>query len=274
MQNFSRTQWGLLPEARLKPAPAFNHVMLDLFGSYTVRGEVQKRTSGKAYGVMFTELAMRAVHIEAVFGYDTSNFPMALGRFASLRGWPEMIYSDPSSQLVGAERELKEAWKRIVRESLQRYSVQNGSTWVFGPADSPWHQGAVESLIKATKRAIHFSVSNQCLSVPEFLITCCGVSNVLNERPIGVKPSMDSTINVLTPNSLLLGRATASNPLGWQPYETNIATSYHLIQSVVEDFWKRWTELCVPALVVQRKWHTARRNLCPGDVVTVADKNT
>ena len=43
---------------------------------------------------------------------------------------------------------------------------------------------------------------------------------------------------------------------------------------MVEDFWKRWTELYAPALVVQRKWHTATRNLCPGDVVIVADKNT
>ena len=248
--------------------------MLDLFGPYTVRGEVQKRTSGKANGVMFTDLAMRAVHIEAVFGYDTGNFLLALSRFASLRGWPEMIYSDPGSQLVGAERELKEAWQRIDRESLQRDSVQNGSTWVFGPADSPWHQGAVESLIKVAKRAIHFSVSNQRLSVPEFLTVCCEVSNLLNERPIGVKPSVNSTINVLTPNSLLHGRATAANPLGWQPYETSIATRYHLVQSVVEDFWKRWTELYAPALVVQRKWHTASRNLRPGDVVIVADKNT
>ena len=92
---------------------------------------------------------MRAVHIEAVFGYITSNFLMALRRFASLHGWPEKIYSEPGSQLVGAERELKEAWPRINRECLQRDSAQNGSTWVFGPANSPWHQGAVESLIHA-----------------------------------------------------------------------------------------------------------------------------
>ena len=118
---------------------SFNHVMLDLFGPYTVRGEVQKHTSGKAYGVMFTDLAMRAEHIKAVFGYDTSNFLMALSRFASLRGWPEKIYSDPGSQLVGAERELKEAWQRIDRELIQRDSAQNGFTWEFGPADSPWH---------------------------------------------------------------------------------------------------------------------------------------
>ena len=97
-------QMGLLPDARLKQYPAFNHVMLDLFGPYSVRGEVQKRTSGKAYGVLFTDLVMRSVHIEVVFGYDSESFLMALTRFVSVRGLPEIIYSDPGSQVVGAER--------------------------------------------------------------------------------------------------------------------------------------------------------------------------
>ena len=57
--KFLEQPMGLLPEARLRPAPTFNHAMLVLFGPYTVRGEVQKRTSGKAYGVMFTNLAMQ-----------------------------------------------------------------------------------------------------------------------------------------------------------------------------------------------------------------------
>ena len=62
--NFLGLLMELLAEARLKPVPAFNHIMLDLFGPYMVRCEVQNRTSGKAYGVMFTDLAMRAVYIE------------------------------------------------------------------------------------------------------------------------------------------------------------------------------------------------------------------
>ena len=147
---------------------------------------------------------------------------MALRRFASLRGLPEKIFSDPGSQLVGAERELKEDWQRINCDVLQRNSVLNGTTWVFGPADSLWHQGAVESLIKEAKHAIHFSVSNQRLSVPEFLTVCSEVSSLLNEHPIDTKLSTDSTTNILTPNSLLLGRATALIPLEWQPYDTTI----------------------------------------------------
>ena len=45
--NFLERQMGLLPEARLKPATAFNHIMLDLFGPYMVRHEVEKRTRAK-----------------------------------------------------------------------------------------------------------------------------------------------------------------------------------------------------------------------------------
>ena len=97
---------GRLPNARLTQAPPFTYTMIDLFGPYAVRGEVQKRTSGKAYGVIFTDLVSRAVHIEAVYGYDTPSFLLALSRFASVRGWPQFIYSDPGSQLIGAEKEV------------------------------------------------------------------------------------------------------------------------------------------------------------------------
>ena len=145
-------EMGQLPEARLKPAPSFTHVILDLFGPYVVRGEVQKRTSGKAYGVLFTDLVVGAVHIEALYGYDTPSFLMALNRFASIRGWPSTIniYSDPGSQLVGADRELKEAWDRIDCESLHKEGAQKGLTWLFGPADSPWNQGKLTSNSECT----------------------------------------------------------------------------------------------------------------------------
>lgn len=77
---------GGFPTDRLKPALPFSRVMLDLFGPYQVKGEVQKRTSGKVYGVLFTDLASRAVHIETSVGYDTGSFMQALRRFNKLKG--------------------------------------------------------------------------------------------------------------------------------------------------------------------------------------------
>ena len=98
---------GSLPIERITPSPPFNFSMLDLFGPYLIRGEVQKRISGKVWGVLFTDMVARAVHIEAIYGCDTESFLLALRRFVSVRGWPQKLYSDPGSQLVSAEKELK-----------------------------------------------------------------------------------------------------------------------------------------------------------------------
>ena len=269
-----KQQMGLLPVARLKPGPAFNQVMLDIFGPYKVRGEVQKRITGKAYGVIFTDLTMRAVHIEAVFGCDTTSFLIAFNRFVSIRAYPATIYSDPGAQLVGASNELKETWSKLDKDAIRRKGTENGLSWVFGPADSPWHQGAVESLVKSAKRAIDITIHNQRLSVPEILTLFYEVANVMNERPIGSLPGADSELNMLTPNSLLLGRATAINPGGWQPEEASNVSRFNLIQNLADVFWKHWTELCAPSLVVHPRWHTSQRNLKPGDVVLVFDDSS
>ena len=136
----------------------------------------------------------------------------------SVYGRRKLTVTEVLNLWVRRSRELKEAWKKIDwlevitdREAPHRMI---GSTWAFGPADTPWYKKAVESLTKEAKCSIHFSVSNQGLSVHEFLTVCNEVSNLMNEPPIGVKPSEDSIINVLTPNSLLLGWATASMPPG------------------------------------------------------------
>ena len=267
-----KQQMGPLPKERLRPSPPFNSTMVDLFGPFLVRGEVQKRTSGKAYGVIFTDLYSRAVHIEAVFGYDTHSFILALVRFASIRGWPEKLYSDPGTQLVGAEKELGEMWKMIRSESVYKRSTENGTQWTFGPADSPWHQGAVESLVKSAKRCFKLAINSQRVSPAEFATLCAETANILNERPIGVLPSTDSEINVLTPNCLLLGRTQAANPGGWSTCSSS-KSRLDLIVTISETFWKHWSELYAPTLMRQIKWYKPQRDLRPGDVVAIADQN-
>lgn len=261
---------GNLPTERLSPSPPFNRVMLDIFGPYLVRGEVQKRISQKAYGVIFTDLYSRAVHIEPVYGYDTASFMLALLRFTSIRGWPAKIYSDPGSQLVAAERELSQAWSSMDKAEIHRTSTENGTTWTLSPADSPWRQGAVEALIKSTKRCFSFSMCNHRLSPSEFNTVCYQVSNTLNERPIGRCGGHDSDISVLTPNLLLLGRTGTSNP--GNLYETNSYRS-SLVSSVYNVFWKRWCELYAPTIIRQYKWFESSPNLRPDDIVVVCDQN-
>jgi hypothetical protein len=156
---------GRLPETRLKPAtpppPLFTYTILDLFGPYLVRGEVQKRASGKAYGVIFTDLVSRAVNSHRIglwIRYNlVSHGPQSVCKYSWLAWihlqWPRFTANRSRER---AQRSLAENCSRRV---AQKRLHKNGLTWIFGPADSPWHQGAVESLVKAAKRAIVFAIS-------------------------------------------------------------------------------------------------------------------
>ena len=102
---------------------------------------------------------------------------------------------------------------------------------------------------------------------------CRKAANLINERPLGLLPSLDSEINVLTPNCPLLGRATASNPSGWQPGNLSLKTHYNLLTATGDIFWKHWIEYFAPTLVYRPKWFDKKHNLQPGDIVLVADNN-
>ena len=56
-------QMGLLPECRLKPAPAWYTTYLDFCGPFITRGETNKHTRGKAYGLIFSCSVSRAVYL-------------------------------------------------------------------------------------------------------------------------------------------------------------------------------------------------------------------
>ena len=67
-----------LPIERLQPSPAFFHTSADLFGPFSIRDIVKKRTFGKGYGVIFTCLYSRAEQLELAEGYDTKSFMLVL----------------------------------------------------------------------------------------------------------------------------------------------------------------------------------------------------
>ena len=66
-------------------------------------------------------------------------------RFASIRGWTNLVYSDPGSQLVNADKELKQTWREVDERAVLKCSTDQGYQWIFGPANSPCYQGAAEA---------------------------------------------------------------------------------------------------------------------------------
>ena len=117
---------GPLPNVRINPAPAWSAVSLDLFGPFVIRGEVNKRSRGKAYGLIINCLLTRAVHIDATPDYSTDSFLQALRRFMSFRGTPLEIFSDPGSQLQGAAKSLNPAVMDFNQQQLKEFGMKNG----------------------------------------------------------------------------------------------------------------------------------------------------
>ena len=100
------------------------------------------------------------------------------------------------------------------------------------------------------------------------------VANMMNERPIGMKPGCTLDLGTyLCPNDLLLGRTSARCPPGCYDLNTNAKGRLAFIQNIVDSFWRKWQRDYFPTLVVRQKWHVARRNMRVGDIVLVQDSN-
>ncbi len=55
-------------------------------------------------------------------------------------------------------------------------------------SDAPWQNGVSEALIKSVKRALNVSIGENMSSFAGLQTVLFEVANLLNERPIGLKP--------------------------------------------------------------------------------------
>ena len=76
----------------------------------------------------------------------------------TIRGSPQKIFSDNGTNLLGASNELKRIIKDLNWEEIRDYGLEQGTEWIFSPADAPWYNGATEALVKSTKRALNAMV--------------------------------------------------------------------------------------------------------------------
>ena len=146
-------QMADLPVARLAHSTnPFSHCGLDYFGPMTV---TIGRRREKRWGVLFTCLTMRAVHLEIADSLSADSAIMAIQRMTARRGQPSVFYSDNGTNIRGACEELKQAIAATDKEKLEAYGTKVGSKWSFIPPAAPHMGGAWESLVKSVKRALN-----------------------------------------------------------------------------------------------------------------------
>ena len=268
-----------LPPDRAEIGPPFTNVGFDVFGPWTVQ---TRRTRGgaadsKRWGLVFTCLASRAIHIELLETMDASSFICALRRFFSIRGPATRLRCDRGSNFVRGKSELDEALAEMDKKSVERYLSEQGCEWQFNPPHASHFGGAWERQIGTIRRildAMLVETGAQKLT-HELLVTLMSeVAAIVNSRPITAIPSDTDEPLPLTPSTLLTQKTRPLGPLPGKFVSQDLYARrrWRKVQYLAEQFWIRWRREYIQNLQVKTKWNRDHRNLAVDDIVLMKDE--
>ena len=260
-----------LPNTRVLPTPAWTFTSLDLFGPLEHADMVRKRLKEKCWGVLFTCRVSRAVHLDLTQGYDTDSLLQAIRRFMSLRGAPKEFLADQGSQMIACSKEIAGVLELIDWSVVEGWCTKRTIAWKFVPPQAQHMNGVTESLIRSTKHILKTTLDGKRLTYAETQTVLYEAAQVMNCRPLGnfSRPGSDPLDGgPITPNHLLLGRATTCIP---EQKFTNVSNTKRIkfLQTCVQEFWSKWKTVVFHSLVPQYKWHRTQRNLQVKDIVLV-----
>ena len=108
----------------------------------------------KRWGVIFTCLTVRAVHLEVAHTLSTGSCIAAVRRFIARRGVPREIISDCGTNFVGTARELRDAIAGVDHEALMTEFCSPELKWTFNPPEAPHFGGCWERLVRSVKKVL------------------------------------------------------------------------------------------------------------------------
>ena len=267
-----------LPADRLEPAPPFTYCAVDYFGPWYVK---EGRRELKRYGVLFTCLVSRAVHLEVAHSLDTDSFLNAYRRFVSRRGPVRHIRSDQGTNFVGAKNELDICRKQLAHDKLRAEMLKENCDWIDFKMNVPQasHMGGVWERQIRTVRNIMTSLlyqhGNQ-LDDESLSTFMTEAEAIINSRPLTVNDQNNSEcLEPLTPNHLLTMKTKVVLPPPgiFQKVDMYCRKRWRRVQYLANEFWNRWKREYVQSLQVRSKWVNPKRSFQIDDVVLVKDEN-
>lgn len=264
---------GCLPLARVahhhRP---FSFCGIDLFGPMEV---TVGRRKEKRYGVLFTCLTVRAVHVELVGSLTTDALIMALRRMAARRGWPRHVYCDNGTNLRGADKELLKSMHEMNNDVLKAEVANNEMEFHFIPPLSPHWGGAWERLIRSVKTTLKVVLKERAPRDEVLITLLAEVENIVNSRPLSHVSVEPGTVESLTPNHFLLGSSSNLPVIGeFNDSDLFLRKQWRKAQRLADLFWRRWVKEVLPQLIPRKKWNEEQKPLQVGDLVLVVDPDS
>ncbi|KRX86446.1 hypothetical protein T4E_10538 [Trichinella pseudospiralis] len=269
-----------LPSSRVVEAAAFAHTGMDFAGPLLIR--VGKRATSKCYVCLFTCMASRAVHLELVPQMTTARVMQALRRFIARRGRPETIQSDNFRSFKAAASELRQLWRHVDVDRVQRELVGHRIHWKFITERAPWMGGYWERLVRSIKESLRKILGKALLDEEELRTTLCEVEASLNARPLTFVGEEDHESHPLSPFQLLTGRAYVDFPAieahdpEWQPVERGATQWNHrwrYRQQLLARWWRSWRREYLSELMQRQKWRSSPAGPEVNDLVLILEDN-
>ena len=202
---FGAQKMADLPGERDTPdKPLFTFVGVDYFCPFWVK---RARSQVKRYGVLFTCLTTRAIHLEVAQSMDSDSFVHSMRRFIARRGVPEVMRSDNGSNVVGGNKELREAISKWNESQIHEFLLQRNIKWLFNPPLGSLFGEVWEQCIRIVRKILVALMKEQPLDDQGLTTLMCEVESVVNVLPLTELPDDPSDSEALTPNHLLLLRS-------------------------------------------------------------------
>ena len=268
-----------LPEDRLTPSEPFTYSGVDLFGPFYVK---ERRSVLKRWGVMFTCLASRSVHIETVNSLSTDSFLNAYRRFVGRRGPIRTLRCDRGTNFVGGKAAMEAALKEMDADKIQRELLKDNCDWIDFQMNAPCAShmgGAWERMIRSARAALDSVLSCHAEQLDDEVLrtVMVEVEAVINSRPLTC-PEMTQVdvVEPLTPNQILTQKTKQVLPLPGRflPVDAYCRHRWRRVQYLTNLFWSRWMSEVLPTLQERRRWTGVRRDLGPDDVVLLVEPDS
>ncbi|XP_021346186.1 uncharacterized protein LOC110445733 [Mizuhopecten yessoensis] len=276
------THIAQLPSDRVEPGPAFSFVGVDVFGPWPVvvkRSLRGSTTSAKRWGVLFTCLVSRAVHIELVEEMSSCHFINALRRFTAIRGPVRQFRSDRGSNFVGAVKELGISTSFVEDGPVQDFlsNAGHGITWVFNPPYAHHFGGVWERMVGSCRRildAMRLENRSKDLTHDTLATFMAEVSAIINSRPLLPVSSDPELPSVLSPMLILTQKpyeyVSEPDVTGFGPKDA-LKSQRKFVQRMADGFWCRWKRDYLHQLQVCRKWQLPGDSFKENDIVLMKD---
>ena len=213
-------------------------------------------------------MKIRAVHIEITHSMTSDSFLMALMRFCGRRGYPDEVFCDNGSNIVGVYNELNSEisdWSQdTIHEKLLRLNID----WHFNPPSASHRGGVWERMIRSIRKILH-AIMTERITTDECLLTYMAeVERIINDRPLTPITSDPNDLEVLTPAHLLLLRRN-HGVMGITATGDPIVKRWKQVTHLSQIFWTRWSKEYLPLLQERQKWCVETRNFAVGDLVLI-----